>query len=189
MECPEAHRNIPTFAIAAMNGPRNRQSGPPFFDRCCENGTKIEAFGSRSLSWSTGPELDLLQYRREDPTGARHIRAIAVAKGLQHHSLFPCDSAKEQDPETAQAREAGDPIREQQRLGDSPQPKCRIHRMSNSAVNPFRHKFMILPYVETDGPIPSERTMGQVKHAQRCNRKEKSEPGQQGMKAVSCETR
>jgi len=113
MELPEAHRNNPTFAMAAMNGRRNWQSGPPFFDGCCENGTKIEAFGSRSLSWSTGSERDLLEYRWEDPTGTRHIHAIAVAKGLQHHSLFPCNAAKEQNPETGQAREAGNPIRKQ----------------------------------------------------------------------------
>src|ERR1700755_3562235 len=127
--------------------------------------------------------------RREDAPSPSHIRAIAVAKGLQHHSLFSCDAAKVQNPETGQAREASNPIRQQQRLGDSPQPKCRIHRVSNFLVNPFRHEFMILPHIEADGPIPSERTMRQVKHTQSRSRKDKSQPSQQGMKAVSCETR
>src|SRR6266481_3385201 len=129
------------------------------------------------------------EYRREDPASPRHIRAIAVTKGLQHHSLFSCDAAKVQNRETGQARKAGNPIRQQQRLGDSPQPKCRIHRVSNSPVNPFRHEFMILPHIETDRPIPSERAVRQVKHTQSRNRKEKSQPSEQGMKAVSCETR
>src|SRR6516162_10330757 len=129
------------------------------------------------------------EYRRENPTGPRHIRAIAVAKGLQHHSLFPCDAAKEQNPKTDQARKAGDPIRQKQSLGNSPEPKCRIHRVSNSPVNPVCHEFMILAHVEADGPIPAERTVRQVKHTQSRNRKEKSEPSQRGMKAVSCETR
>src|SRR6202035_1322078 len=154
-------------------------------------------YGTRGVwipvaSWSTGPGSicrDLLQEnRREDPTGPRHVRAITVAKGFHHHSLFPCDAAKEQNPETGQAREARDPIRQQQCLGDSPQPKCRIHRVSNSPVNSFHHEFMILPHIETDRPIPSERAMRQVKHAQSRNRKEKSQPSEQGMKAVSCET-
>jgi hypothetical protein len=48
---------------------------------------------------------------------------------------------------------------------------------------------MILPHIETDRPIPSERAMRQVKHTQSRNRKEKSQPSEQGMKAVSCETR
>src|ERR1700722_10170838 len=119
-------------------------------------------------SWSTGPGSicrGLLQEnRREDPTGPRHIRAIAVAKGFQHHSLFPCDAAKEQNPETGQAREAGDPIRQQQCLSDRPQPKSRIHRVSNPPVNSFWPEFMIPPHIEADRPVPSERTMRQVKH-------------------------
>src|SRR5215471_6619960 len=105
-------------------------------------------------------------YRREDSTGPGHIRPIAVAKGFQHHSLFPCDAAKEQNPKTGQAREAGNPVWQQQCLGDRPEPKCRIHRVSNSPVNAIRHEFMILPHVETDRPIPAERTMRQMKHTQ-----------------------
>jgi hypothetical protein len=46
------------------------------------------------------------EYRREDPASPRHIRAIAVAKGLQHHSLFPCDAAKEQNPKTDKPSES-----------------------------------------------------------------------------------
>src|SRR6516225_1285572 len=107
-----------------------------------------------------------LEYRWEDPTSPRHIRTITVAKGLHHHSLFSCDAAKEQNPKTGQARKAGDPIRQQQSLGNSPEPKCRIHRVSNSPVNPVCHEFMILPYVEADGPIPAKRTVRQVKHTE-----------------------
>jgi hypothetical protein len=40
------------------------------------------------------------------PTGPRHIRAIAVAKGFQHHSLLPCDAAKEQNPKTDKPSES-----------------------------------------------------------------------------------
>src|SRR5215471_208713 len=129
------------------------------------------------------------EYPREDPTGPRHVLAISVAKRLQHHSLFSCDAAKEQNPEAGEARETGNPIRQQQCLGDSPQPKCRIHRVPNSPVNPFRHEFMILPHVETYRPIPAECTVRQVKHAQRRNRKERPQPSQRGIKAVSRETR
>ena len=38
---------------------------------------------------------------------------------------------------------------------------------------------MILPQIETDRPIPSERTMRQVKHTQSRRRKEKSQPKSQ----------
>src|ERR1700741_78847 len=48
---------------------------------------------------------------------------------------------------------------------------------------------MILPHVETYRPIPAERTVSQVKHAQSRNRKERPQPSQRGIKAVSCETR
>jgi hypothetical protein len=48
---------------------------------------------------------------------------------------------------------------------------------------------MILPYIETDRPIPSERTMRQVNHTQSRNGKEKPRPTDQGIKAVSRETR
>jgi len=44
---------------------------------------------------------------------------------------------------------------------------------------------MILPYIETDRPIPFERMMRQVKHTQSRNGKEKPQPSEQGMKAES----
>jgi hypothetical protein len=51
--------------------------------------------------------------RRENPAGTRHIRAIAVAESFQHHSLFPGNAAKKQSPKTDQARETGNPVRQQ----------------------------------------------------------------------------
>src|SRR3954453_11596043 len=128
------------------------------------------------------------EYPWEHPTGPRHILAIAVAKRLLHHSFFSCDAAKEQNPEAGQARETGNPVRQQQCLGDRPQPKCRIHGVSNSPVNSFRDKFMLLPHVQTDQPVPTECTVSQVKHAQSRNCNERPQPSQGGIKAVSCET-
>src|SRR5215471_8851996 len=142
--------------------------------------------GPRDLGSFVGPAS---VYRREDPTGPCHIRPIAVAKGFQHHSLFPSDPAKEQNPKTGKAREPGDPVWQQYCLGNSPEPKCRVHRVSNSPVNPVRHEFMILPHVETYRPIPAECTVSQVKHAQSRNCKERPQPSQRGIKGVSCETR
>jgi len=49
---PNTHRNNLTLATPAMNRPSNRQPRQSFFAACCENGTQIEVFGSRSTSWS-----------------------------------------------------------------------------------------------------------------------------------------
>src|SRR5262249_48871440 len=108
---PDAHRNNPTPATTAMNRPRSWHSRQPFFAGCCEKSTQIEVFGSRSSSWSVKSSVSgpTSEDPRKDPTGPRHIFAIGAAKCLQHHSLFSCDSAKEQDPETGHARETGDP--------------------------------------------------------------------------------
>ena len=62
--------------------------------------------------------------QRENPAGPRRIGAIIVAEGFQHHSLFPGNAAEKQDPKTDQARAPGNPVRQQQCLSDSPQPKC-----------------------------------------------------------------
>jgi hypothetical protein len=158
-----------------------------FPDGCCRKGTIWRIPG---MLFSVSPwEMLVSKDKWKNPAGPRHVRAIAVAKGFQHHLLFPGNAAKEQNPEASQARETGNPIRQQQCLGNSPQPKCRIHRVSNSPVNPFRHQFVILPHIETDRPIPSERTVRQVKHAQSRNRNEKSEPCKQRLETVSGETR
>jgi len=45
------HRSNPMLATTAMNRPRSWRFRQPFFGVCCENSTKIEGFGSRSISW------------------------------------------------------------------------------------------------------------------------------------------
>src|SRR5437763_10273892 len=60
----------------------------------------------------------------ENPAGPRHVGAIIVAEGFQHHSLFPGNAAEKQGPKTNQARATGNPVRQQQCLCDRPQPKC-----------------------------------------------------------------
>jgi transposase len=67
--------------------------------------------------------LNLLN-QRENPAGPRHVGAITVAEGFQHHSLFPGNAAEKQGPKTDQARATGNPVRQQQCLSDSPQPEC-----------------------------------------------------------------
>jgi hypothetical protein len=41
-------------------------------------------------------------------------------KSVQHHSLFPGDAAKKQNPKADHAGKAGNPVRQQQCLSDSP---------------------------------------------------------------------
>jgi len=51
--------------------------------------------------------------QRENPARPRHVGAITVAEGLQHHSLFAGNAAEKQRPKTDQARATGNPVRQQ----------------------------------------------------------------------------
>ena len=82
----------------------------------------VPASSSRYRS-SSRCTLNLLN-QRENPAGPRHVGAITVAEGFQHHSLFPGNAAEKQGPKTDQARATGNPVRQQQCLSDSPQPEC-----------------------------------------------------------------
>jgi hypothetical protein len=48
---------------------------------------------------------------------------------------------------------------------------------------------MAFPHIKTDRPIPAERPMRQLKHAQSRNRKENSQPSWDGMESVRREMR
>ena len=106
----------PMLVIGATNRLRRRRLQRPFSSGCCKNGTGFERFSGRpedaaALEESFGRSVS--EDRRENPAGTRHIRAIAVAEGFQHHSLFPGNAAKKQSPKTDQARETGNPVRQQ----------------------------------------------------------------------------
>src|SRR5882757_2758420 len=90
----------------------------------------------RILQFFPAAALPSPEYRgSEDPrnnaVGSRHVLAIAVSEGFQHHSFFSGNSAKKQNPKTDNAGETRHPIWQKQRLGDGPKPECGIHGVSN----------------------------------------------------------
>jgi hypothetical protein len=100
------------------------------------------ALPSPEQRWSEDP--------RDNAVGSRHIFAVTVSEGFQHQSFFPANSAKKQNPKTDNARETRHPIRQQQRLSDSPKPECGIHRVANSPVDAISDKLMAFPHIEAN---------------------------------------
>ena len=97
-----------------------------FFDGCCRNSTHFRGVGAASLRGAAALEIyfkPASEEQWENPAGPRHVGAIIVAEGFQHHSLFPGNAAEKQGPKTNQARATGNPVRQQQCLCDRPQPK------------------------------------------------------------------
>ena len=97
-----------------------------FFDGCCRNSTHFRGVGAASLRGAAALEIyfkPASEEQWENPAGPRHVGAITVAEGFQHHLLFSGNAAEKQGPKTNQARAAGNPVRQQQCLCDSPQPK------------------------------------------------------------------
>src|SRR5262249_29760940 len=72
---------------------------------------------------------------RQDPRGPRHVAAVLVAEGFGHQRLLAPDAKKEQRSEPDQTRRPRDPIRQQQRLRQRPQPERRIHGMAHATVD------------------------------------------------------
>jgi hypothetical protein len=64
--------------------------------------------------------IDGSEDAREDAAGPIDVCATAVAESVQHHSLFPGDAAKKQNPKADHAGKAGNRVRQQQCLSDSP---------------------------------------------------------------------
>src|SRR5215468_4059046 len=59
--------------------------------------------------------------------------------------------------------------------------------MPNSPIDAVGHELVVLPQIQTDRPIPAERTMRQVEHYQSPNRENESQPGRDRMEGVSGE--
>jgi hypothetical protein len=123
---PRRFTTNPNDRYEAISRAQTSDSHGRFFDGCCRNGTRFRGLGSRfSLRYCSSSRCTLnLLNQRENPAGPRHVGAITVAEGFQHHSLFPGNAAEKQGPKTDQARATGNPVRQQQCLSDSPQPKC-----------------------------------------------------------------
>ena len=112
-----------TIVTRQLAEPRPAVARSLFLTDVAEMARALEDWVPASLCSSSRCTLNLLN-QRENPAGPRHVGAITVAEGFQHHSLFPGNAAEKQGPKTDQARATGNPVRQQQCLSDSPQPKC-----------------------------------------------------------------
>jgi hypothetical protein len=88
---------------------QNRPFGALFFTKCCRKGTNP----GDCTTFDRYAGIDGSEDAREDAAGPIDVCATAVAESVQHHSLFPADAAKKQNPK---ADHAG----KQQCLSDSP---------------------------------------------------------------------
>src|SRR5262245_51105378 len=99
----------------------------------------------------------------QEPPAPGHVAAVLVAEGLDHQRLLAADAQKEQRPEADEAGRPCDPIRQQQRLRQCPQPECRIHRMAHAAIDAARHQSVLLAHLERYRPIAPEILMRPMK--------------------------
>src|SRR5271163_1392309 len=101
-----------------------------FSGRCCEKTTESEVKVTIGFERSCVPCVLLgLEHRssedpRDNAVGSRHILAVTVPKGFQHHSFFSGYPTKKQNPKTYNARQTCHPIWQQQRLSETPKPEC-----------------------------------------------------------------
>ena len=120
---PQLTRTVITRQLAE---PRPAIARSSFLTDVAEIARSLEDWVAASLRDAAALEMyfkPASEDQRENPAGPRHVGAIIVAEGFQHHSLFPGNAAEKQDPKTDQARATGNPVRQQQCLSDSPQPK------------------------------------------------------------------
>jgi len=119
---PSGFITNPNDRYEAISRAQTSDRAVAFLTDVAEMARALEDWVPASLCSSSRCTLNLLN-QRENPAGPRHVGAITVAEGFQHHSLFPGNAAEKQGPKTDQARATGNPVRQQQCLSDSPQPK------------------------------------------------------------------
>src|SRR4051794_20982403 len=86
-----------------------------------------------------------------DAGGTHRVSAIFLAESLGHHLLLAAEAAEKQRAEPDKSRATGKPVREQQRLGDRPKPKSRVHRVPDVPVDAIRDESVGFPDFQAYG--------------------------------------
>ena len=99
----------------------------------------------------------------QDARGALHVAAVILAKGLDHHRLLAPHAQEKERPETDEAGRPRNPVRQQERLRQRPEPKRRIHGMPHLAIDAACHQCVLVAHFERDRPIAPEVLVRAVK--------------------------
>src|SRR5215207_6505065 len=113
---------------------------------------------------------------RHEPRRAGHVGPVLVSERVQHQLLLAPNAERIEGAEAGETREPGNPVRKQERLRQGPEPKSRVHRMTNAGVHTVRHELVRLAHVERNRPVPAELAVAEIEHRQRCECRRSTEP-------------
>ena len=85
--------------------------------------------------------------------GFAHVFTVLISKGVEHHFFFGADAQGVEENEHEQVGEAGDPVVQQQRLGNDPDPLGCIHWVADVAEDAVCDEFVLFAYLKCRRPV------------------------------------
>ncbi len=126
------------------------------------------------------PRLELRQYR----AGTLLVASILLAELRLHHLFLGLHAQQIERDEHDQPGKSGDPVLQEQHLGDDHQPLAEVHRVANDPVDALRDQRVIPVELQRGRPVGLQIAMGAPEDEQRGDQERSPHPAQPRRKMI-----
>ena len=119
-------------------------------------------------------------YAWEKPVRPAHVITVFLSEELAHHAFFARRANKIHHGEGHESGPSGEPVLQQQSLGETKKPDGGVHGVANRTVNAVLDQLMAFAQLQRDGPVPAQIGMGALEEPKRGRHDGRATPGNEG---------